>query len=101
MEKPEIRVSGAALADICQRWRIVELSLFGSGLRSDFGPESDIDLLVVFDPAATWSTMDLVDLQAELKMLFGRPIDLVEKSTLRNPFRRRSILANLKVLYAA
>ncbi len=80
---------------------IRELSLFGSALRDDFRPDSDIDVLVVFDTAARWSLLDLVDLQRELGELLERPVDLVEKSALRNPFRRQSILASRKVVYAA
>jgi len=80
---------------------IRELSVFGSALRDDFRPDSDIDVLVVFDPAAPWSLLDLVDLQRELGELLEHPVDLVEKSALRNPFRRQSILASRKVVYAA
>ncbi|MCC6358391.1 MAG: nucleotidyltransferase family protein [Phycisphaerales bacterium] len=86
---------------ICRRWQISELSIFGSALRDDFRTDSDIDLLVTFENGAAWSTLDLVDLQAEFAEVFGRPVDLVEKATLRNPFRRKSILANHRVLYAA
>ena len=89
------------LGEICRRWMIRELSLFGSALREDFRPDSDIDLLVVFDASAQWSLLDLVDLQQELAQLFGRPVDLVEKAALRNPFRRQSILATREVVYAA
>lgn len=86
---------------ICRRWQITELAVFGSALRDDFRTDSDIDLLVTFEAGAAWSTLDLVDLQAEFAAVFGRPIDLVEKATLRNPFRRKSILANHRILYAA
>lgn len=96
-----ITVPKSELHVICRRWQINELSIFGSALRPDFRSDSDIDLLVTFEEGAAWSTLDLVDLQAELSAVFDRPIDLVEKATLRNPFRRRNILANHKVLYAA
>ncbi len=89
------------LEDVCQRWMIRELSVFGSVLRDDFRPDSDVDLLLVFDPTAPWSLFDLVDLRDELGRLFGRSVDLVEESALRNPFRRQSILASRRVLYAA
>jgi len=75
--------------------------LFGSVLRSDFRPNSDIDLLVTFTPDATWSLFDLIQMQEELEDLFGRPVDLVERDTIRNPFRKRTILGNLQVIYAA
>ena len=101
VELIHVNVPQEALAGICRRWKIVELSLFGSVLRDDFRRDSDIDVLVAFDPSATWSLLDVVGLQQELAGLFNRPVDLVEKSALRNPFRRRSILASRKILYAA
>ncbi len=77
------------------------LSLFGSALRDDFRPDSDLDLLVEFEPDASYSLFDLVALQDELKDLLGREVDLVEASALRNPFRRREILRTRRLLYAA
>jgi predicted nucleotidyltransferase len=89
------------LGNFCQRWNIRELALFGSALRDDFRPDSDIDLLVSFDPGAKWSVFDLLTMQEELKTLLGREIDLVEREALRNPFRRYTILNTRKVIYAA
>jgi predicted nucleotidyltransferase len=89
------------LAGLCRRWQIAELALFGSVLRGDFGPASDIDVLVTFAPEATHSLFDLLALQDELQEFFGRPVDLVEKRALRNPFRRHEILRTAQVLYAA
>jgi len=85
----------------CQKWRVVELALFGSVLRDDFGPESDIDILVSFQPDAPWSLWDLFDMRQELQEMFGREVDLVEKEALRNPFRKHEILHNHEVVYAA
>jgi predicted nucleotidyltransferase len=86
---------------LCRRWKIQKLALFGSILRPDFRPESDVDLLVTFDSAATWSAWHLLDLRAELGVMFGREVDLVEERSLENPFRRRSILRSLQVIYVA
>ncbi len=96
-----INISTGDISEICRRWQIRELCLFGSALRHDFRADSDIDLLVTFERGAGWSTLDLADLKIELEACFGRAVDLVEKSTVRNPFRRRKILANNRVLYAA
>lgn len=85
----------------CRKWRIKEFALFGSVLRDDFRPDSDIDVLVTFEDDAGWSLWDLVDIQDELKALFGREVDLVEKRALRNPFRKREILSTHEVIYAA
>jgi predicted nucleotidyltransferase len=85
----------------CQKWRIAELALFGSVLREDFSPESDIDVLVTFDPDARWSLFDLVDMRDEIEALLGRSVDLVTRGGLRNPFRRHEILTSRQVVYAA
>ncbi len=89
------------LADFCQKWRVRELSLFGSALRDDFGADSDVDVLVSFEPRADWSLLDLVVMKEELSALLGRDVDLVEQEALRNPYRRAAILNSKRVLYAA
>ena len=89
------------IIDFCHRWKITELSLFGSILREDFRPDSDVDILVSFADNANWSLSDLVDMIEELKTVFGREVDLIEKRALRNPFRRHSILSNREIIYAA
>jgi predicted nucleotidyltransferase len=85
----------------CRKWRIRELSLFGSLLRDDFRPDSDVDLLVVFEPDERWDLWDIMAMETELQQLFGRKVDLVEKRALKNPFRRYEILTTRQVLYAA
>jgi predicted nucleotidyltransferase len=79
----------------------VELSVFGSVARGSSRADSDIDLLVTFQPEAPWSTLDLVDLREELAKLFSRTVDLVEEKALRNPYRKQAILRDKSVLYAA
>jgi len=88
-----------ALAAFCRKWRITEFALFGSVLREDFHPESDVDVLVGFEPEAPWSLLDVVSMRHELATLFGRQVDLVEKETIRNPFRRHAILSTRQVIY--
>jgi uncharacterized protein len=85
----------------CHKWKIRELSLFGSVLRDDFRPDSDIDVLVSFEPDDPWDLFHLVEMRDELIALFGRDVDLIEKEGLRNPFRRRTILDTREVIYAA
>ncbi|RJP36419.1 MAG: DNA polymerase subunit beta [Phycisphaerales bacterium] len=99
--RPRIPIDQRRIAEFCRRWRIVEFSLFGSVLRDDFGPDSDVDVLVSFEQEAPWSLFDLVDMTDELKTLFGRDVDLVEQAALRNPFRRHAILTGKQVIYAA
>ena len=88
------------IGDFCQRWSVTEFALFGSILRGDFGPESDVDVLVTFAPDAPWTLWDLSRMRAELESIFGREVDLVEKKALRNPYRRQAILADHRVVYA-
>lgn len=85
----------------CNRWKISEFSFFGSVLRNDFRPDSDVDVLVSFQPNTGWSLLDLVSMQEELEVMFKRKVDLVEKEALRNPYRRHSILTGREILYAA
>lgn len=89
------------IGEFCRRWKVTELALFGSVLRDDFGPDSDVDVLVTFEPGAPWTLWDLSRMRNELGSIFGREIDLVERKALRNPFRRQAILANQRVIYAA
>jgi hypothetical protein len=77
------------------------MAIFGSALRDDFGPESDIDLLVTFSEEARWSLFDWLEMIEELKKITGREIDLVDRESIRNPFRRRSILSRMEVIYGA
>ncbi|NLX06946.1 MAG: nucleotidyltransferase family protein [Phycisphaerae bacterium] len=101
MVQSRVEIPTEHVADFCRRWRVRELALFGSVLTERFGPESDVDVLVTFAAEATWSLFDLVDMEAELHELFGRPVHLVEQDTIRDPFRRQSILAGKEVIYAA
>lgn len=99
-----ITVPEEDLASFCRRWKITELSAFGSVLREDFGPESDIDLLVTFLPDARWTLFDMARMREELVSLLGREVDLVTRRGVeasRNPIRRESILASAEVIYAA
>lgn len=96
-----IEAPSEKLAGFCRKWKITELSLFGSVLREDFRSDSDIDVLVTFAPEARWSLLDLPRMQVELSDILGRSADLVDIKGLRNPFRRREILATRKVVYAS
>ena len=98
---PAFNVPMDKISDFCRRWHVKEFSLFGSVLGEEFRPDSDIDVLVSFEEKVNWSLYDLVDMKDELKSIFGRDTDIVEKEAIRNPFRRRSILMNREVLYAA
>jgi hypothetical protein len=96
-------VSPVALKDFCQRWHIRELALFGSILRDDFGPDSDVDVLVAFTAEADWGLLEHVRMEQELEVLLGRKVDLVSRRAVErsaNPIRRRQILESAQALYA-
>ena len=101
MPTPRIQVPGRSVAEFCKRWKIREFALFGSVLREDFSPRSDVDVVVSFDSGAAWSLLDLASMQEQLSELFGRPVDLIELEALRNPYRRAAILGSKQVVYAA
>jgi predicted nucleotidyltransferase len=88
------------IEEFCLRWKIVEFSLFGSVLRDDFDPDSDIDILVSLSEEADIDLCDWITMIEELEKIFEREVDLVEKSTLRNPFRRHAILTKREIIYA-
>ena len=100
MVKRNIEIPQQKIIDFCRKWKVIELALFGSVLNRDFRPESDIDVLVSFSEDAQWSLFDFVRMQDELKEIFEREIDLVEKAALRNPFRRHSMLHSKEIIYA-
>lgn len=97
-------INPARIGEFCQKWKIVELALFGSVLRPDFGPASDVDVLVTFAPDSHTSLFDLVHMKEELKAIFSREVDLVSRRGVehsRNYIRRKAILDSARVLYAA
>lgn len=98
---PNLHIDSKKIADFCGRWKVTEFSIFGSALRDDFRPNSDVDVLLAFASNARWSLFDLVEMREELTSMLGREVDIVEKGTIRNPFRRHSIMASREVLYAA
>lgn len=92
------------IAEFCLKWNICEFSLFGSVLRDDFQPESDIDILVTFRDDAKHTLFDLVHMKNELKKIFGREVDFVTRRSIessRNYIRRKAILSSAEIIYAA
>jgi predicted nucleotidyltransferase len=88
-----------AIKDLCERYRVKELSMFGSALRDDFSAASDIDLLVEFEPEAQIGFMTLSKMQRELSGILNRQVDLIPKKGLKTKIQE-SILSSAKVLYA-
>jgi len=101
MNKPKVDIAMEPIEAFCRKWQIREFSLFGSVLREDFRPDSDVDVLVSFAPGAGITFENRVQMLDELSAIFGRPVDLVDKKLLKNPFRRHAILRSREILYAA
>ena len=97
-----IEIPQDKIAGFCRKWKITELALFGSVLGEDFGPESDVDVLVRFAPDNCWSLFDHVEMQEDLKEIFGRDVDLVNRQAIErshNPIRRKEILESAEVVH--
>ncbi len=96
----KIHIPGRPIRDLCHRYRVRELSIFGSAVREDFQRTSDIDLLVDFMPKAQVGYLSLMRMQRELAGLLKRRVDLVPKGGLRGSIRKE-ILSHARVIYAA
>jgi len=104
LDQLPISIDMEDLRQFCRRWHITELSLFGSVLRHDFRPDSDVDILANFDPQVHHSLADLVTMQEEIETLFHRRVDLISKAGLersRNYIRRQAILESARPIYVA
>ncbi len=104
MEKVKIKIPKAKIAKFCKRWNVSEFAIFGSALRGDFRPDSDVDVMVSFAPKAQVTLFDMVHMQEELKTIFGREVDLVSKQGVlssRNYLRRKYILDSAQVVHVA
>jgi len=94
---------GRSVAEFCERWKVRELAVFGSALREDFRPDSDVDLLVQFESDARWGLFDHFRMERELAELLGREVDLVTRRSVEssaNWIRRREILRTAMTIYA-
>lgn len=91
------------ITEFCQRWQVTEFALFGSVLRDDFRPDSDIDILVTFSAEARRGLTETLQMSDDLEVIFGRKVDLIVKSAIersKNWLRKKNILESAKVIYA-
>jgi len=86
---------------LCEKYFVVELSIFGSSLRDDFTQNSDVDILVSFEQNSKVTLFDIIELENEFSKLLNRKADIVEKESLKNPIRKNKILAAREIIYAA
>ena len=99
-----ITIPSDRIATFCKRWQVAELALFGSVVRDNFGPDSDVDVLISFDPSARRTLFDMVRMQDELSRIFGRKVDLATRAAVegsRNHIRKKAILESSQVIHAA
>jgi predicted nucleotidyltransferase len=104
MQAGPITIDDDALRAFCERWAIIELAVFGSVLRDDFGPDSDLDVLVRYAPGARRTAFDHLRAERELAEIAGRPVDLVDRAAVDedpNAPRRQRITSSARILYAA
>jgi predicted nucleotidyltransferase len=104
MSIPAIDLPIAEIADLCRKYHVTELALFGSALRDDFRPDGDVDLLVTFDENASIGLFEFAELQIELGNLIGRDVDLISRRGVEqseNWIRRREILGSSSVIYGS
>ena len=99
---PNIDLPLEVLGEFCRRWKITELSLFGSALRADFAQSRELDLLVSFATHARWSLLDHVEMENELTRLLGHRVNLISRRAVErshNWIRRQEILQTAQVVY--
>jgi hypothetical protein len=102
--KRKPQVSKPWIMDFCRRWRITEFAFFGSVLRRDFGPGSDVDVLVSFSPEADWGLWDHIRMEEELSKQFGRKVDLMTRRSIEhshNWLLKQEILGTAEVIYGS
>jgi predicted nucleotidyltransferase len=99
-----IHIPRSQIDSFCHRWQVSELALFGSVVREDFGPDSDVDVLIQFQPQARHTLLDMARMEEELRQIFGRDVDPVERSAVeqsRNFIRRKTVLQSAESIHAA
>src|SRR2546423_3957148 len=99
-----IDLGAQSIRDFCQKWKVKELSVFGSVLRDDFAPESDLDFLADFEEDAEWDLSDVAEMREELGAIVDRKVDLLSRFALnssRNWLFRKIVLSSLETVYAS
>jgi len=101
LKKNGIFLSYNDIINLCNKYYIIELSVFGSSLRDDFTQNSDVDFLVSFDQNSKITLFDIIELENDFSKLLNREVDIVEKESLKNPIRKNKILSTREIIYAA
>ncbi|HET6387286.1 MAG TPA: nucleotidyltransferase domain-containing protein [Armatimonadota bacterium] len=104
MKPHGIDLDSGAIQMFCEKWKIKRLSVFGSILRDDFGPDSDVDFVAEYEEDADWDLLDCLRAQEELQSIIGRKVDLLERAGIdssANRFLKKEILSTLETVHAA
>ena len=101
LQKNGIFFNYDTIVQLCKKYYITELSIFGSSIRDDFTQNSDVDILVSFDDNSIITLFDIMELEIELSKLFRKEVNIVEKKSLKNPIRRNRIMSTREIIYAA
>jgi predicted nucleotidyltransferase len=101
LRKNGIFINYDNVVNVCKKYHINELSIFGSSLRDDFNKNSDIDILVSFNKISNVTLFDIIELEREFAELLNREVDIVEQEALKNPIRKNKILSTREIIYAA
>jgi hypothetical protein len=104
MATAHIDIPKGKIAEFCKKWKVREFALFGSVLTDAFGPDSDVDVTIDFEPDTRHTLFDMVSMQEELETIFGRKVDLMTRKSIeqsRNYIRREAILSSLETVYVA
>ena len=101
MAEPRIDIPKAEIEAFCRKFGVEEVALFGSVLRDDFRPDSDVDVMLKFAPGHGFTFENTPQIYSELQAIFRRPVDVIEKGRIRNPFRRHAIMSSYEVIHAA
>ncbi len=99
--KSHIPIDNDKISVFCIKWKVKEFYLFGSILRDDFGPGSDVDVCVQFEQDAPWDLFHIVEMIEELQEIFGRKVDLLEADAIQKPLRREKVMNTRRLIYAA
>ncbi len=94
-----VKIDHSRMKEFCRKWIIKLMALFGSVLRDDFRPDSDVDVMVSFAPDIDWSSYDYFALLDEIKDLFQRPVDVVHEEAIRNPIKNRCMHEHMEIIY--
>jgi uncharacterized protein len=100
----QVQIDRSKIENFCKKWKITELSFFGSAVRNDFRPDSDVDVLISYAPDEKWDLFDHVSMEEELAEIISRKVDLLTRRSVErseNHFRRQSILSGTESYYVA